>query len=142
MRKWIFAIAWVLWSQPHNPPNITNARTPIQELKSKEACVKVAANTGKNNGYVHAGKSISFHLGRRGTYPGINLGGTPSLREALLKLPGAAAYLEKHAWPQRVLAVGNSYHTSLTRKSPEEMVDEVLTNIFNASKTNVKEGTR
>jgi hypothetical protein len=40
------------------------------------------------------------------------------------------------------LAVGNSYHTSLTRKSPEEMVDEVLTNIFNASKTNVKEGTR
>lgn len=29
------------------------------------------------------------------------------------------------------MAVGNSYHTSLTRKSPEEMVDEVLTNIFN-----------
>src|SRR5262247_656204 len=32
------------------------------------------------------------------------------------------------------LAVGNSYHTSLTRKSPEEMVDEVLTNILNTSK--------
>jgi hypothetical protein len=30
------------------------------------------------------------------------------------------------------LAVGNSLHSSLTRKSPEEMVDEVLTNIFNA----------
>lgn len=29
------------------------------------------------------------------------------------------------------LAVGNSLHTSLTRKSAEEMVDEVLTNIFN-----------
>lgn len=28
------------------------------------------------------------------------------------------------------LASGNSLHTSLTRKSPEEMVDEVLTNIF------------
>ena len=28
------------------------------------------------------------------------------------------------------LATGNSYHTSLTRKSPEGMVDEVLTNIF------------
>ena len=28
------------------------------------------------------------------------------------------------------LATGNSYHTSLTRKSPEEMVEEVLTNIF------------
>lgn len=32
------------------------------------------------------------------------------------------------------IAVGNSYHTSLTRKSPEEMVDEVMTNIFNAAK--------
>jgi hypothetical protein len=30
------------------------------------------------------------------------------------------------------LAVGNSLHTSLTRKSAEAMVDEVLTNIFNA----------
>ena len=31
------------------------------------------------------------------------------------------------------LATGKSMHTSLTRKSPEEMVDEVLTNIFQAS---------
>jgi hypothetical protein len=38
------------------------------------------------------------------------------------------------------LAVGNSYHTSLTRKSPEEMVDEVITNIFNAAKQNTKQG--
>ncbi|MFN8626593.1 MAG: hypothetical protein U0587_11525 [Candidatus Binatia bacterium] len=29
-----------------------------------------------------------------------------------------------------LLAVGDSYHTSLTRKSPEEMVAEVLSNIF------------
>ena len=28
------------------------------------------------------------------------------------------------------LASGNSYHTSMTRKSPEEMVDEVINNIF------------
>lgn len=28
------------------------------------------------------------------------------------------------------LASGNSYHTSLSRKSPEEMVDEVINNIF------------
>jgi hypothetical protein len=28
------------------------------------------------------------------------------------------------------LATGNSYHTSLTRKSPKEMVDEVVENIF------------
>lgn len=32
------------------------------------------------------------------------------------------------------LAVGNSYHTSLTRKSPEEMVDEVVANILKAPK--------
>lgn len=31
------------------------------------------------------------------------------------------------------LANGNSYHTSLTRKSPPEMVDEVLGNIFKES---------
>jgi hypothetical protein len=29
------------------------------------------------------------------------------------------------------MATGNSYHTSLSRKSPPEMVDEVMTNIFN-----------
>ena len=33
-----------------------------------------------------------------------------------------------------LLAVGNSYHTSLSRKSPEEMVKEVLNNIFGKSK--------
>lgn len=32
----------------------------------------------------------------------------------------------------RMLAVGHSYHTSLTRKSPQEMVAEVLANIFKA----------
>jgi hypothetical protein len=32
------------------------------------------------------------------------------------------------------MAVGNSYHTSLTRKSPEEMVKEVLTNILKKAK--------
>jgi hypothetical protein len=30
----------------------------------------------------------------------------------------------------RLLAVGNSFHTSLTRKSPKEMVAEVLSNTF------------
>lgn len=32
------------------------------------------------------------------------------------------------------LATGNSFHTSLTRKSPQEMVDEVLNNIFKGGK--------
>ncbi len=31
------------------------------------------------------------------------------------------------------LATGNSFHTSMARKSPDEMVDEVLNNIFSAS---------
>lgn len=33
------------------------------------------------------------------------------------------------------LATGNSLHTSLTRKSPPEMVDEVITNIISQGKT-------
>lgn len=33
------------------------------------------------------------------------------------------------------LAVGNSFHTSLTRKSPEEMVEEVVGNILSAKTT-------
>jgi hypothetical protein len=32
------------------------------------------------------------------------------------------------------LASGNSFHTSLTRKAPNEMVDEVLGNIFKEAK--------
>lgn len=32
------------------------------------------------------------------------------------------------------LATGNSYHTSLSRKTPPEMVDEVITNILKESK--------
>jgi len=32
------------------------------------------------------------------------------------------------------LATGNSYHTSLTRKSPKEMVDEVVENIYKKGK--------
>ena len=39
------------------------------------------------------------------------------------------------------LAVGKSYHTSLTRLSPEEMVEEVITNIFNAANQTAKPGT-
>lgn len=41
----------------------------------------------------------------------------------------------REPWTDRLLAVGHSYHTSLTRKSPPEMVAEVLTNIFKAKKT-------
>ncbi|MDO9066944.1 MAG: hypothetical protein Q7W05_00615 [Deltaproteobacteria bacterium] len=37
---------------------------------------------------------------------------------------------DKESWTP--IATGNSMHTSLTRKSEKEMVDEVLTNIFNS----------
>jgi hypothetical protein len=37
----------------------------------------------------------------------------------------------KNGYP---LAVGNSFHTSLTRKSPPEMVSEVMNNVFTAPK--------
>ncbi|WP_346287730.1 hypothetical protein [Zoogloea sp.] len=60
---------------------------------------------------------------------------------------GIVTYVEKWMWditmymleltvvirdPQSdfPLATGNSYHTSLTRKSPREMVDEVIGNIY------------
>ena len=36
------------------------------------------------------------------------------------------------------MATGNSYHTSLTRKSPEEMVNEVINNIFKQIPSNVQ----
>jgi hypothetical protein len=39
------------------------------------------------------------------------------------------------------MASANSFHTSLTRKSPPEMVDEVLTNIFSAQ-TNAQGGSK
>lgn len=40
----------------------------------------------------------------------------------------------RNAGDDFVLASGNSLHTSLTRKSPPEMVDEVVTNIWKAAK--------
>lgn len=39
---------------------------------------------------------------------------------------------------EALLASGTSYHTSLTRKSPEEMVAEVLSNIFSGTKAGAK----
>src|SRR5688500_9432718 len=38
------------------------------------------------------------------------------------------------------LAVGKSYHSSLTRLSPEEMVEEVITNIFKGYTKGYKSG--
>jgi hypothetical protein len=72
----------------------------------------------------------------------------PELPQASYKVDSIVTYVDRWMWDITLylleltvtfrdatngfpLAVGNSYHTSLTRKSPEEMVDEVLTNILN-----------
>lgn len=73
-----------------------------------------------------------------------------STEEAPGKVDAVVTYVDKWMWDLSMylleltitfrdpatdfpLASGNSYHTSLTRKSPPEMVDEVLENIFNES---------
>jgi len=75
----------------------------------------------------------------------------PELPQSSYKVDSLVTYVDRWMWDITLylleltvtfrdatngfpLAVGNSYHTSLTRKSPEEMVDEVLTNILNTSK--------
>ena len=72
----------------------------------------------------------------------------PELPQASYQADAVVTYLDKWFWDITMymleltitirnpannfpMATGNSFHTSLTRKSPEEMVDEVLTNIFN-----------
>ena len=77
----------------------------------------------------------------------------PELPQSSYKVDSVVTYVDRWMWDITLylleltvtfrdaangfpLVVGNSYHTSLTRKSPEEMVDEVVTNILNTSKTN------
>ena len=75
----------------------------------------------------------------------------PELAQGSYKADSVITYIDRWVWDLTLylleltvtlrdatngfpMAVGNSFHTSLTRKSPEEMVDEVMTNIFNAAK--------
>jgi hypothetical protein len=74
----------------------------------------------------------------------------PEMPQGSYKADAVVSYVDKWMWDITMymleltitlrnpntgfpLAVGNSYHTSLTRKSPQEMVEEVLTNIFNTT---------
>ena len=83
----------------------------------------------------------------------------PELPQSSYKADSVVTYVDRWVWDITLylleltvtlrdasngfpLAVGNSYHTSLTRKSPEAMVDEVMTNIFNASKATAKPGSQ
>jgi hypothetical protein len=92
---------------------------------------------------------IRDNLGKRGF--GATAG--PELPQASYQADAVVSYVDRWMWDMTMymleltitvrnptsdypLATGNSYHTSLTRKSPEEMVDEVLSNIFNSGKEN------
>jgi len=72
----------------------------------------------------------------------------PEIPQGTYKADAVVTYVDKWMWDITMymleltitlrnpatgfpMAIGNSYHTSLTRKSPEEMVNEVVTNIFN-----------
>ena len=89
---------------------------------------------------------------------GFNASAGPELPQATHKADSVITYIDRWMWDITLylleltvtlrdannnfpLAVGNSFHTSLTRKSPEEMVEEVMTNIFNAAKEAAKPGT-
>jgi hypothetical protein len=90
-------------------------------------------------------KLISDNLQKRGF--AVASGPQPASRPA--GVDAVVTYVDKWMWDMTMymleltvqlrnpsnnfpMATGNSYHTSLARKSPPEMVDEVLTNIFNA----------
>ena len=78
----------------------------------------------------------------------------PELPKGSYKTDSVVTYVDKWMWDitlylleltvtvrepvnNQSLAVGYSYHTSLTRQSPPEMVDEVMTNILNLSTAKV-----
>jgi hypothetical protein len=90
-------------------------------------------------------KLISDNLQKRG----FRVTGGPQPATTPAGVDAVVTYVDKWMWditmymleltvqlrnPQNnfPMATGNSFHTSLTRKAPPEMVDEVLTNIFNA----------
>ena len=95
--------------------------------------------------------SIHFLISDKLVMEGYSATSGPELPQSSYKVDAIVTYVDRWMWDITLylleltvtfrdatngfpLAVGNSYHTSLTRKSPEEMVDEVLTNILNTSK--------
>jgi hypothetical protein len=89
---------------------------------------------------------------------GLNSTAGPESSQPTARVDSVITYVDRWAWDITLylleltvtlrdavngfpIAVGNSFHTSLTRKSPEEMVDEVMTNIFDAARPNVAQAT-
>jgi hypothetical protein len=90
------------------------------------------------------------------TKEGFTADAGPELPQTSYKADAVITYVDRWMWDMTLylleltitfrdpsngfpLATGNSYHTSLTRKSPPEMVDEVLTNILSTSKQTAKQ---
>ena len=89
------------------------------------------------------GELIQANLAKRGYQAAIGPAQTPPY-----KTDAVVTYIDKWMWDITMylleltitvrdkadfpLATGNSLHTSLVRKAPPEMVDEVVTNILNA----------
>lgn len=115
---------------------------PGKDLSNVKSFYIVEEPDDKGTGNVY--KLIETNLVKRGyavsTGPG---------RKAPDRYDITLTYVERWAWDivtymaeltitftdstnHLTLARGHSLHTSLARKSPEEMVDEVLTNIFSA----------
>jgi hypothetical protein len=118
----------------------TASLTPGTELSKVKSVYVVKAPEDQRN----IDQLIKTNLGKRG----YNVSGGPEQKSAY-STDAVLTYVDKWMWDITMymleltvtlrdpkssfpMAVGNSYHTSLTRKSPEEMVDEVLTNIFSA----------
>jgi hypothetical protein len=95
--------------------------------------------------------SIHYLISDKLVMEGYSATAGPELPQSSYKVDSIVTYVDRWMWDITLylleltvtfrdatngfpLAVGNSYHTSLTRKSPQEMVDEVVTNILKTSK--------
>ena len=112
--------------------------TPGSDLKAMKTLYVVKLPNDKNNVDI----LIKDYLEKKGY--SVTTG--PELTPPY-KADGVVTYIDKWMWDITMymieltvnvrqptnnfpIATGNSYHTSLTRKSPPEMVDEVMTNIY------------
>jgi hypothetical protein len=97
------------------------------------------------------GRGIDMLIKNNLSKRGFDATAGPELAQSAYQVDALVSYVDRWMWDMTMymleltitvrnptnnypLATGNSFHTSLTRKSPEEMVDEVLSNIFSSGK--------
>jgi hypothetical protein len=135
----IIVILLLMTACAHNRATaIVSPGVDMSKIKSFHI-IEESGDKGTNNIY----KLIESNLTKR-EYS-VTTG--PDMQQSSNKSDVIIIYDDKWVWDMRMyllnltitfkestnnltMASGNSHHTSLTRKSPEEMVDEVLTNIF------------